>query len=78
MNQFLICENAKCRFLLDRRLNGRSMDGVRTIVKNCPDCGGGWSSTCPTCGQALAVKVTGGQAHPVCCEHRPQHSTRAA
>jgi predicted amidophosphoribosyltransferase len=78
MNSFLICENAQCRFLLDRRLNGRSLDGVRKIVKNCPDCGADWSSTCPTCGQALAVRMTGGLPHAVCCEQRTQSGSRAA
>jgi predicted amidophosphoribosyltransferase len=78
MSSFMICTNASCRFLLDRRLNGRSMDGVRKIVKTCPDCGGDWSSTCPGCGQALAVKITNGLPHSVCCEHRAHNDRRVA
>ena len=77
MSRFLVCENAKCRFLLDRRINGSSMDGVRTIVKKCPACGGSWSSTCPTCGHELAVKMSGGLPHPVCCEDAPHHNRAA-
>jgi hypothetical protein len=78
MNHYLICANAKCRFLLDRRLNGKSMDGVQSILKTCPSCGGAWSSTCPACGQALAVKQSSGQPHAVCCVQKLHPNTRAA
>jgi hypothetical protein len=78
MSSFLICTNAACRFLLDRRLNGRSMDGVRKILQHCPDCGGDWSSACPSCGQALAVKITNGLPRSACCEHRAYHDRRVA
>jgi hypothetical protein len=78
MTRFLICENPKCRFILDSHIDGHSVSGAQLIVKNCPVCGGGWSSTCPSCGQALAVKVLGGLPHTHCCERKPHAKARAA
>jgi hypothetical protein len=78
MVHFLICENPKCRFILDRRLNGRSRGEPQLIVKKCPDCGAGWSATCPTCHQPLAVKFVGGAPHTVCCARKPHVKAQAA
>lgn len=78
MNRFLICDNPKCRFMLDRRLNGQSLDGVQSILKNCPSCGADWSSNCPSCGQALAVKLIDGLPHSSCCERKAHAKVRAA
>jgi hypothetical protein len=78
MVRFLICNNSACRFLLDRRINGGTLDGVQRIVKQCPSCGGSWSSTCPSCGQALAVKSVQGLPHSVCCERKSQSGAAAA
>lgn len=77
MDHFLICDNPRCRFILDRRLNGKSLDGPQFILKKCPSCGGSWSSTCPSCGQALAVKLVDGLPHISCCQAKT-HSTAAA
>jgi predicted nucleic acid-binding Zn ribbon protein len=78
MDRFLICDNSKCRFMLDRRINGRSLDGLQHMVRQCPSCGGSWSSTCPSCGQALAVKLVGGLPHSVCCDRKSHHGSAAA
>jgi hypothetical protein len=42
-NNFLVCSNSECRMVLDRRVNGESLDGVRQILKTCPECGSDWS-----------------------------------
>ena len=43
MDNYLVCSNAECRMIMDRRINGESLDGVRQIVKTCPECGSDWS-----------------------------------
>jgi hypothetical protein len=43
MDKYLVCSNAECRMILDRRINGEPLDGVRQIVKTCPECGSAWS-----------------------------------
>lgn len=78
MNHFLVCENPECRYILDRRVNGESLDGVRKIVKQCPECGGDWSSTCPFCDQALTISFVGGLPHSACRGHRLRAEARAA
>lgn len=78
MERFLVCNNPKCHFILDRRLNGRSLDGAQLILKKCPACGGGWSSTCPSCSQALVMKWVGGLPKSACCDHKPRAAARAA
>jgi hypothetical protein len=78
MNHFLVCENPDCRFILDRRVNGGSLDGVRKIVKECPACGSNWSSLCPFCDRALTVNCVRGLPHAACCGRRLCAEARAA
>ncbi|HKW56194.1 MAG TPA: hypothetical protein VJN42_02465 [Candidatus Acidoferrum sp.] len=78
MARFFICDNPKCRFLMDRRVNGRTLNGTQFIVKKCPVCGGNWSTTCPSCGQPLAVKIAGGLPYAMCCERKPITRASAA
>lgn len=78
MERFVVCNNPSCRFILDRRIDGKSLDGAQLILKKCPACGGDWSLTCPACSQALATKVVGGLPHSVCCEGKPNAKARAA
>ncbi len=78
MQRYLICDNPNCRFVLDRRINGKSLDGAQLLLQKCPACGGNWSSTCPTCSLTLAVKLVGGLPHTTCCERKPQAKARAA
>ena len=78
MEHFLICENPKCRFILDRRIDGKSQDGAEVILKQCPACGRNWSSTCPSCSLTLAIKLVGGLPHTVCCDRKPSAKARAA
>ena len=76
MERFLVCNNPKCHFVLDRYINGK--DCAHLILKKCPDCGGDWSATCPACMHALAVKLVGGMPHSVCCERGHATNARAA
>jgi hypothetical protein len=78
MERFLICNNLKCHFVLDRRINGQSPDGAQFILRKCPACGGDWSPTCPSCAQALAMKMEGGLPHSACCNRKPDAGARAA
>ena len=78
MDYFLVCNNSKCHFVLDRRINGISVDGAHLILKKCPACGGDWSTTCPSCAQDLAVRLVGGLPRIVCCERKPAANARAA
>lgn len=77
MERYLICENHKCRFILDRRIDGRPLDGAQ-ILKKCPACGSDWTSTCPSCSLALAVKLVNGIPHTVCCDRKSNAKARAA
>lgn len=78
MGPFLVCSNPKCLFLLDRRTNGKSLDGAEKILTKCPSCGRSWSSTCPSCGQTLAVKNLAEQPRRVCCTAKQHTSAEIA
>jgi predicted amidophosphoribosyltransferase len=68
MGLFLICSNPRCHFVLDKRVNGSSLDGVESILTKCPSCGGKWSTICPSCGLPLAVDAVAGRFQRICCE----------
>jgi len=70
MTRFLICSNSKCHFILDLRLSGRSIDGLPIGIRTCPSCDGSWSTTCPSCRQALEVKFVAGRPSRVCCDSK--------
>jgi hypothetical protein len=70
MDSHLICTNPGCRFILDRRINGESLDGVRKILKHCPECGSDWSSACPFCDRPLGVAFVDELPLSVCCGRR--------
>jgi hypothetical protein len=78
MERYVICENRKCRFILDSRVNGKSLDSARLLINKCPACGGSWSSTCPACRLPLAITLVGGLPHTVCCDRKPLAKARAA
>ena len=78
MERFLVCNNPKCHFVLDRHIDGKPSYGAQLILKKCPDCGGDWSATCPACEHPLAVKLVGGLLRSVCCERSRATNARAA
>ena len=58
MERYLICENPRCRFVLDLgelRLNGAVPPRLKPLLSKCPDCGRPWSGKCPFCVQPLEV-----------------------
>jgi predicted RNA-binding Zn-ribbon protein involved in translation (DUF1610 family) len=55
METFLICENPKCRFVLDLGEKGRVASRRRAVLNDCPECGHQWSRTCPFCSHPLGV-----------------------
>lgn len=71
MDRYFICNNPRCRFVLDRRIDGRMSHDAHVVLKNCPACGGTWSSICPTCNCSLAVRMVGGLPHVACCDRKP-------
>lgn len=77
MDRYVVCDNPQCRFLLDRRMNGSSLDGTQHVVRKCPSCGGNWTEVCPSCHQPLAVKTVDGLPHIACCQ-RPHPKAHAA
>jgi hypothetical protein len=78
MAHFLNCENPRCRFILDLRLNGKVLSDPQRIVKRCPACGGAWSSTCPCCDRPLSIKLIHGLLHAACCDKRLHPQSMAA
>jgi hypothetical protein len=78
MARYLNCENPRCRFILDRRMNGKLLGDPQLILKKCPECGGAWSCTCPCCAQPLTLKLIHGLPHANCCDKRLQSNAKAA
>jgi hypothetical protein len=63
MERYSICKNPSCRFVLDRRVKGESLE-ISQYLKKCPACGAGWSSACPFCNRALTINFVGGLLTP--------------
>ena len=78
MDKYLVCSNPACRFVLDRGLNGTSLDGVQKILKTCPACGSDWSSSCPFCSEPLTVNFIDGLPSSACCGHKLRAGLLAA
>lgn len=78
MNHYLICKNPSCRFVLDLRVNGKSLDSLHLILKKCPDCGGAWTSACPFCSQPLMINFVEGLPQAACCGQRLRGEAQAA
>jgi hypothetical protein len=73
----VICKNPRCRFILDRRIDGKSLDNAR-VLKKCPAGAGDWTSICPCCGQALAVKLIDELPYPSFCGQKLSAKAQAA
>jgi transcription elongation factor Elf1 len=76
MESFLICQNPKCRFLVDLRENGAVLPRSKLILRECPECGHLWSSHCPFCHRSLRIAWRKKLAH---CSHcgKPMRSEAA-
>jgi hypothetical protein len=76
MDSSLICENPACRFVLDGRVRGKSVEELQSVVRNCPACGHGWATACPFCEHVLTVRFVRGLPRTACCGRklRPEES----
>src|ERR1700730_1056722 len=55
VEEFMICKNGKCRFLISLREGNKLLRRAELILRTCPECNHEWSSRCPFCVQALKV-----------------------
>jgi hypothetical protein len=76
MNHYLVCNNAKCRFVLDVRINGTRTGHAQFFPNSCPQCGKKWSSHRPLPFRALSAE--GRDKLPYCsCCRRKKHRVAA-
>jgi len=77
MEHFLICGNPFCRFVLDLQEVRKPLRRAQLLLKECPECGAQWSTTCPFCAEPLSVMWHG--HHALCAHcHRQFHTPAAA
>jgi hypothetical protein len=77
MENFLICGNPSCRFVLDLQEVRTPLRSLQSLLSECPECGSQWSATCPFCAQSLSIIWHGHRAHCAQC-HRRFHAPVAA
>src|ERR1700676_954582 len=66
LEEFLICKNCKCRFLVSLREDNKLLPGEELFLSVCPECNHEWSGRCPFCDQTLEVIW---QTKVPCCLH---------
>src|SRR6266566_821546 len=66
LEEFLICENAECRFLTSLRQGEDLLPREDLIFSVCPKCDHEWSGRCPFCVQTLEVVWRG---NAPCCSY---------
>ena len=77
MENFLVCGNPSCRFVLDLQGVRKPLRRSQSLFKECPECGSSWLAACPYCTEALGVTWRG--HHAVCARcHRQFHAPAAA
>src|SRR5260370_24539259 len=55
VEEFLICKNWECRFLISLREGNKLLRPADLIFVVCPECNHEWSGRCPFCLQTLKV-----------------------
>src|ERR1700683_1482664 len=55
VEEFLICKNRNCRFLISLLEGNRLLRRSELILSACPEGDHEWSGCCPFCSQALTV-----------------------
>src|SRR6267378_8712402 len=55
VEEFLICKNEKCRFLVSLREGNKLLRRSEIVLSACPECNHEWSGSCPFCLQTLAI-----------------------
>ena len=77
MENFLICGNPSCRFVLDLQEVRKPVTRLGKLLAECPECASQWSATCPFCAETLSIIWHG--HHAVCAHcHRQFHRPAAA
>jgi hypothetical protein len=76
MENYLLCSNPSCRFVLDLQELPKSSRPPVGFLEECPECGSQWASTCPFCLQPLSIVWHGHVAHCAGC-HRKFHAQAA-
>jgi hypothetical protein len=66
VEEFLICRNRECRFLISLRDGNKLVRRADLILSACPECDHEWSGRCPFCLQILMVTW---QNKIPCCSH---------
>src|ERR1700681_2648743 len=66
LEEFLICTNRNCRFLVSLREGNKLLRREDLILSACPECTNEWSGRCPFCVQTLEVIW---QSKVPCCSH---------
>src|SRR5712664_2398225 len=66
LEEFLICTNRNCRFLVSLREGNKLLRRSDLILSACPECNHKWSGRCPFCVQPLKVVW---QSKVPCCSH---------
>jgi DNA-directed RNA polymerase subunit RPC12/RpoP len=70
MPRYLICNNPRCRFVLDLQISGKALRRSRVPLSECPECGSGWSTSCPFCAQPLNLAWHDQRPHCAHCSRR--------
>src|ERR1700757_1613050 len=56
LEEFLICTNRNCRFLVSLREGNNLLRSSELILSACPECNHKWSRRCPFCVRTLDVE----------------------
>ena len=78
MDHFLICENSRCRLVVDTLIEGKTPGNGRFVLEKCPECGSAWSANCPFSGRPLVVQWLNALPHCLCCNRRLAATAAAA
>jgi hypothetical protein len=55
MKSVLVCQNPGCRSVIDLGTDYTKSDLSTIGLKQCPECGGDWGTSCPFCDVRLAM-----------------------
>jgi hypothetical protein len=69
MKSVLVCQNPRCRTVTDLGKDYTIFDLSVIGIKQCPECGGDWGTSCPYCDTTLTVIARPGNT-PTCSSCR--------
>ena len=68
LEEFLICSNRNCRFLISLREGDKLMRRSDLVLSACPECNHKWSGRCPFCLRTLDVAWRSQGPHCAHCD----------